>query len=98
MRALAAVSVRRTGAAAPLPSRGVLQAAGLKRSSGRDLSCRDRSVLAFPSWAEFIKLFYLMCSCDSSMTFREGETSCCLLQHHQNGEAVGLLETARENV
>lgn len=37
-----------------------------------------------------------MCSCDSSITFREGETSCFLLRPHQNGEAVELLETARE--
>lgn len=32
-------------------------------------------IVFHPGMSLFVKLFYLMCSCDSSVTFREGETS-----------------------
>lgn len=62
---------------------------------------QDEGVLAvtvFCPWLNlFANLFYLISYCNSSLTFREDETFCYLLQPHQNGEAVELVETAREN-
>lgn len=72
---------------------GALQAERKGRlSCGHVRFCREQCVLSFrvfhPGLNLSVKLFYLMRSCDYSVTFREGGTSCYLLQPHENGEAL----------
>lgn len=72
---------------------GALQAERKGRlSCGHVRFCREQCVLSFrvfhPGLNLSVKLFYLMRSCDCSVTFREGGTSCYLLQPHENGEAL----------
>lgn len=69
-------------------------AAGGEESSGCMRFYQDKCILRITVFHPVLNLFiklHLMCSCDSSIAFRGGDTSCYLLQPCQNGKAVELL-------
>lgn len=71
----------------------VCSAAGEEESCSHMRVRQDKCILHITVFRPVLNLFiklHLMCSCDSSIAFRGGDTSCYFLQACQNGEAVEL--------